>query len=223
MTMIIIRLYKSSDAADSAASKLRSAGFADKFIDVITHNRAARDERTLEELMSEAGLGKAAIAACSKALAKGQALLVARPPFGSMLEAAAIVDTVESIPVEGTESRGVADYETRIALLPTILRDHPRFLSQDLDSRPNHSYGTVSDAFGLRLLSKPRQRMSAARRTGHVSTRYLRFPLLTSGPISTRFLRYPLLLKRARKMSVMPDDGMRFSSIIGWPLLSKRR
>ncbi|NJM82284.1 MAG: hypothetical protein HC844_07145 [Tabrizicola sp.] len=202
MTTIITRLYSDTATAQAVAETLVKGGHGETYIDVITQDGSG----ALHDRLHRARVNARSAATYAGAIAAGNALLVVRAPFnpiGAARHAMRIVDRTPSIKV------GVADENEYIREQPTfevrktVLTDHPRFMSHDLVGRDR---GTVSSAFGLRLLSARGTKTSAISGGGYMSTKLLPFPLLS----------------RKKDRGSVIHGGWTLSSIFGIPTTVRR-
>jgi hypothetical protein len=206
MSTIIARLYPDAQTAESAVQGLLDAGMARKDIDIFT----AGSNEDLVQAIAAARVSKAAAAAYAERLTGDRTLMVARAPmtpFGLAREAIGIADGHDSIRVAGVKPNEYERDTPRMEPYLSVLRDHPRFMTE-LDMKPGKiSHGPVfSLGFALPLLSEHRPRRSATRGGGFMST---------------RFLPFPLLKPHRDKRSVM-ESGRTISSFLGMRLLSRK-
>jgi hypothetical protein len=194
MTTVISRLYSDRATAEGVAHALVSAGLSSSAI-VLADSADG---------LGHARLSKASAAAYAAAMGGGRVLLVAHVPFnpvGAARRAAEIADTAMSLNVPGAKGNEyVREKATGTAYLH-ILKDHPRFFSQDMGFIDSRVRGLVSHAFGFRVLSPSRERTSAAGRSGHI----LPGSKLTAARPRTSAIR----------------GGWKFSDMIGWRTTSR--
>lgn len=178
MTTVISRLYADEATANRVTSELKAAGFPESTMDVF---KAGADAATLEG----ARLDEDSAKAYASVLTGDAALVVVRAPitpFGAARAAMTAADKVTSTRVPGTqENRYITETPNRDLFLGlSILTDHPRFLSSDMNPRANANRGLVSQALHWKLLSDRKPRNSAWSGTHFMSKRILPFPLLRS-------------------------------------------
>ncbi len=202
MTTIISRLYDDARTAKAAAADLAAAGFPDDIVHVITRADGPA-------AMRAARLGAASADAYADGVAAGKALLVVEAPFspiGAARQAMQIADKYPSAYVAGAVPNDYIAERPRSELITlSILSDHPRFLSQDIVPGLTRTRGRISDAFGLRTLSRYKTRR----------------PLLTGTHISTKFLPFKLIYRSKRKTSAFPNGGHVTGGLMA--LISRRR
>jgi hypothetical protein len=202
MTTIITRLYPNGTAAHAVADALMAGGHQASYIDIIdTPNAAA---------MKAARVSDTAAAAYANAMTSGQALLVIRAPFspiGAANSAKSIVGNYASIDAGlATEDNYVREVARADRFL-SILSDHPRFFSQDMDPGRGRTRTTVSSAFGAKLLAPYKTRRSAISGGAYISTKF-----------------WPMRLVSANKTkrSVISGGGHPLSKLLGMAVISRR-
>ena len=198
MTTIITRLYADHATASLVAGKLAAAGFPASAMDIITGQggegaiRAARASATTA-------------ASYAAAVANGHALLVARAPFNPIGAARTVTEIMDETPSIKVGLARESEY-VRETIKPqywsSILKDHPRFFSQDLAAIDSRLRGRVSDAFGFRTLLRNVNKTSAVGRSRH---------MLPGVKVFT---------PRERTSAIR--GGMRISDLIGWRTISLR-
>ena len=201
MTTIITRLYRDAAQANDAASALTSAGFPAEALDIITHGTV--------DTMESAKVGADNAALYKAAIDDNRALLVARAPmtpFGLARKVMDTVDQFESIYVPGASPNQHVSEQLKPDLSLSILSDHPRFMTPDMNPIANENRGLVSNAFAIPLLSERRKRYDAP----------------NHGHVSTKFLPFPLLKKHKASRSVISGGSTPFSAMFKLPLLAKR-
>jgi hypothetical protein len=196
MTTVITRLYADRQTAEGVAHRLTGAGLSAETIDIFDNRTGGVRE------LRVAKLGPANARAHHQALAQGGALLVVRAPFNPIGAARAIKDMVAEVPsiaVPGGIPNEYVREQAGHAYLH-ILKDHPKFFSQDLEFLDSRARGLVSHAFGFRTLSPLRERTSAVGRSRPILGAKPR-----SGGVKTSAIR----------------GGWRFSDMIGWRTISR--
>lgn len=91
MSTTVKRLYERQENALAAAAALKSAGFADGSIRVLTAGGASASE--ISSSLEGAGLSSADTAACIACVAAGGGAVLVEAPFGTALEAEGILDS----------------------------------------------------------------------------------------------------------------------------------
>ena len=204
MTTIITRLYKDRKTADGVASQLADAGFRARDYDVIDGSGGHVAER-----LSAAKVPARSAEAYAGPIGSGNALVVVRAEFnprGAALMAREIVDGTEWIDAGVAKQDVYLRVEPELEMRLSILRDHRRFLSSDMDpERQAVRRRSASSTFGIPLLSKHRETRSAKAGGGYMTAALM-----------------PLLSHKERRISVLPEGGPILSSRLGWPVLSHR-
>lgn len=175
MTTVISRLYDSADTAQAVAGKLHDAGFPADTVDVLTDGSV--------EALRAARLSGATSEAIAPHMTKGRALVVVRAPFtpiGAARRAMDIVDEHASVDMGiGPVNEYIREEPDHRRYFSSILSDHRLFLSSDMKPGTGRYHKTMSEIFGLRLLSKNRTRRSAISGGAFMSTKFLPFRLLS--------------------------------------------
>jgi hypothetical protein len=204
MTTIITRLYADKKAAGAVTKALHDAGFPKGTVDVIEAGSGAA------AALMAARAGAETAAAVAGKLDGGKAAVVARAPvtpFGAARAAMQIMDDADPIGVTGAAASEYIRETPRGDILLSILSDHPRWFTPDMGPGKGRARGTVSSAFGLRTLSRERERRPAIRGGAFISTKVLPFPLLKA---------------KSGSSSAMSGGGTPFSTLLGWPTVSRR-
>jgi hypothetical protein len=165
MTTIITRLYPDAATAQSVAAHLSAAGHPARTMDVIT---AGGD---LHARLAAAGVSDVAAAAYAGGIGGGGALVVVRAPFNPIGAARSAIDIVDSTPSVGVGLANENMYRRERAkseLYVSVLTDHPRIFSSTVQE--GRDRGLISDALGMRLLSKPKTRTSAMGKARRIMT-----------------------------------------------------
>jgi hypothetical protein len=202
MTTIVTRLYDSADTAHAAANALTDMGLPASYVDIITEggDTAAR--------IGAARVNRDSVGALAAQVRGGRALLVARAPFqpiGMARSVMIIADKFNPIPVPGVDANEYIREKPKDELFLSILKDHRRFLSSDMDPGQSRQRGTISSAFGFKTLSRHRESNSA----------------ISGGAfMSTKFLPFPLLSRSRTKTSA--SGGRTISERLGWATVSRR-
>lgn len=211
MTTVISRLYADADTANGVAEELQKAGFPKDTVDVIEHEPKNKTTPSLPERLRATRIDKRAVEAYASRIRKGKVLLVVRAPFtpfGAARSAMDIVDRVESVDAGIENQNHYVKEQPKRFLNISVMTDHPKFLTNDVGPDANRRRGTISETFGIRLLSPYKTKRSAMSGGGFMSTKFLPFPLL----------RHP----KQKKNSAISGGGTPFSKMISMPLLSKR-
>lgn len=229
---VITRLYENEDAARAVARRLRRERFPDRAVQIIAPG-AGLDRDALEDKMTRARVRPGAAATYADRVAEGAALLVIRAtykPLGAARIAREAVERSETVdagvPVEEYKVESGPDHA------PSVLKDHPRFLTLPPDPE-GHRPGLVTSRLGLPLLTQHRRKKSAMSGGGHMSRYFWPGPLIIrrkkatsaiSGGrhMSRYFWPMPLVTTRPRKKSVIPGGGHPMSRALGWPTTTRR-
>ena len=189
MTTVSSRAYADTATAEGVVTALKEAGFPDANIDLIQGGGGS-----LQKSMIAARVPEEAVDAYVSVLSPGTALVVARSeltPFGAARTAMSIMNAAAPLPVAlETQDHYIREQPDRDLFIGlSILKDHPRFLSSDMNPRNNANRGLVSTAFAWPLLTAPRRRHSAMSGGGFMSQRILPFPLLSDKPRKNSVIR----------------------------------
>ncbi len=229
MTTVITRLYAEKGAAQSAASKLQEKGLPRRAVQVIS----ASGGGDLQARMVKAMVDQKAATIYGKKLKGDAALLVVRATYKPL---GAAVITRETLAKTDTVDVGKINDDYWMPDGPqrdlSILEDHPRFFTR-LPTSANQRGGLVTPQFGMKLLSKRKDRKSAISGGRFMSRMFWPTPLLkrnrkarsvmrNSKPMSTKFWPMPFLSPGQRRISVIPGGGPVFSKALGLPLITLR-
>lgn len=157
MTTVISRLYDGTDAAATVASDLIGRGFPESMIDVIKAGKGSADA------MRAGRVSFASAETYASHLDARRSVLVVRAPFTPIGAAKTAMEVADAAgPVNaGIENENVFVSETPgNKLFLSVLTDHPRFFSSDMVPGSGRYRNRASSAFGMRLLSKKKQRNS---------------------------------------------------------------
>ena len=183
MTTVISRVYADEAAAQGVMSALREAGHPETNFDMFEGG-----ERGLTAKIIAARVSTDAAKVYVKMLKEeGARLIVMRAPFtpfGAARNAQSIMDSVDTIPAKvESETKYVREEpDMELFIGQKILRDHPRFLTPDMNSYANANRGLVSRAMHWKLLTKHRTKRSAMSGTRFMSQRIIPFKLLSDKP-----------------------------------------
>jgi hypothetical protein len=226
MTTLITRLYASEKAADLMADQLYWKGFPKRALQVVT----GTDKAAVEARLRRAHVPAETAALYAEHVVGGTALLMIAAtykPLGAARLAREMTANSDCMDVAGAvDEMKVPD---RPDPAPSVLKDHPRFLSMGISAKRN----LVSDQLGLPTLSKPRARNSAMRGGRFMSQAFWPMKLLSTDRtansairggkfMSKAFWPMPLLSSAERRTSVMPGGGTPFSRALGLKTLTPR-
>lgn len=202
MTTVITRLYADKSTAEAAAADLAGEGFASADIDVIDKADAAA--------MAEARVAEDAAGAIAAAMPAGAALLVVRAPFSPIGAARRAMEIVDGHPAIETATTARADYirETPRAshFRPTILEDHPLFMTGGAGAVTRRPEGMIGNSFGFKTIIRRKETPNSARWKGGAIL----------GSVA------PLLRKKSGKNSAIAG-GQLFTATMGMPMLRAKR
>ncbi|WP_375550347.1 hypothetical protein [Rhodophyticola porphyridii] len=199
MTTVISRLYADASTADAVVAALHAAGHPAANISVIAPGPGAEAE------IREARVPTRAAAKYAGAMSGDNRLVVNRAPFtpfGAARNAMEIMNSRDSMDAGVPDENIYVEEPRNVRLSNSILSNHPRFLSSDMDPGRGRKRGLVSNAFRMPLLVKNRNANSA------ISGGRQIFP-------------GKQLLSKKRKLSVI-SGGRLFTAALGMPMLSHR-
>ncbi len=221
MTTVITRLYADEASAIGVQGRLTRAGFPRYALSVVS-GAEGLDVETLKAKMAHALVPAEAAEHYATRIAKGASLVVVRATYKPLNAVRIANETFES---SGALSSGLEVEAFRLKTppdhAPSILKDHPRFLTLAPGAR--RTARPVSDQIGWRTLSPRKRRdsvLSVGRRffgDGVVRHRTSRSVLREGSYMSRYFWPMPLVSKRERRLSVIPGGGHPFSELLGWP------
>ncbi len=192
MTTIITRLYEEIEAARAAVAALRAAGHPGENVDLIVREDPFRSGLSVVERIAAARVDPSSAAIYAGHVEGGRPLVVVRAPvtpFGAARNAMYIVDQHGPMPVGGVDANRYVREEPKRELFLSVLSDHPRWFSSDMNPVNNRNRGTVSEAFGLPPLSPRRPRTSAMSGGGFMSKLFWPMPLLSRKPRGSSVIR----------------------------------
>ena len=233
MTTVITRLYADEEAARATARRLRWEGLPARALQVIRGGGKARE--TIAAEMESAGVHETAVPSYSEKVAGGNALLVVRAtykPLGAAQITRDVTARTKMIAVRGViDDYYFADPPDNA---PSVLKDHPRFLSLDLEPG-EYKGGPISAELGIPLLTRGhRNRPLHVFRGGkHVSRAFWPMPLISRKPkansaihggryLSKLFWPMPLITRKERTRSVIRGGALPFSRALGMPTIIRR-
>ena len=157
MTTIITRLYANTAAAQAAVNDLKGGGHSEEYVFVIGKD----GDGTVAGRMVAARVNAKSVAIYAAHVAKGAALVVVQAPFnpiGAARHAMRVLDKHPSMSVGVADENEYVREQPRVEIHGNILRDHPLFM---VNKHAGLKHGTISGAFGLRLLSARGTKTSA--------------------------------------------------------------
>lgn len=233
MTTVITRLYADEEAARAIARRLSWEGLPARALQVISGDGKSRE--TIAEKMQSAGVHVTAVPAYSERVAGGNALLVVRATYKPL--GAAQIARDATARSKAIEVRGVIDdyyFADPPDNAPSVLKDHPRFLSLDLEPG-EYKGGPISAELGIPLLTRGhRNRPLHVFKGGKfVSRAFWPMPLLSRKRkansaihggryMSKLFWPMPLITKKERTRSVIRGGALPFSRAFGMPTIIRR-
>jgi len=221
-TTVISRLYKDEASARGMRERLYRARFPRHTLSVVTP-ADAEDAEGLQSKIEATLVPADAAKVYAAKLADGACLVVVRATYKPLNAVRIATSVFES---SGAISSGLETERFVVATppdpSPSILKDHPRFLTQ----APSAAWQVprLSDQMGVRLLSSPKRRDSVQRPAKRIFGEGIRrasrktSTLAAGTHLSKVFWPTPLLSKRKRTLSVIPGGGHPFSRLLGWPL-----
>jgi hypothetical protein len=233
MTTVITRLYDSEDTASATARRLNREGLPRHAVEVITAKGLSRE--AIAARMQRASVHESAVPVYADHVAGGDALLVVRATYKPLGAARLTRDITARTKVKSVGS--VVDqhyFADGPDHAPSVLKDHPRFLSLDLDPG-EYKGGLISAMLGIPLLSRGHRSRPSRVLHGEafMSKRFWPMPLVTrkrkadsaiSGGrhISSLFWPMPLISRKDRTRSVIRDGALPFSRALGLPTIIRR-
>ncbi|MCU0854285.1 MAG: hypothetical protein MUF63_05100 [Rhodobacteraceae bacterium] len=233
MTTVITRLYADEEAARAIVRRLSWEGLPARALQVISSGGRSRE--TIAEKMQSAGVHVTAVPAYSERVAGGNALLVVRATYKPL--GAAQIARDATARSKAIEVRGVIDdyyFADPPDNAPSVLKDHPRFLSLDLEPG-EYKGGPISAELGIPLLTRGhRNRPLHVFKGGKfVSRAFWPMPLLSRKRkansaihggryMSKLFWPMPLITKKERTGSVIRGGALPFSRAFGMPTIIRR-
>ena len=202
MTSVISRLYEDTASAEAVVAELHSAGFPADAVDMI---KQTGDASVVDQVMA-ARVSSGLAQAVAQHMSAGRALVVARAPFQPIGAAQRAKDIMNGYPHVHQGMPSGDEYireEPRRDLRISAWQGSPRFFSQDIQPGSGRPRMSFSQAFGMRTLSKRKERNS-----------------VYSG--GKQIIPMNLLSKKERKNSVISGSGLFLSRIIGWTPITRR-
>lgn len=233
MTTVITRLYADEEAASATARRLGWEGLPARAVEVIGGKGMSRDE--IARRMTRAAVHEASVGAYAERVAAGNALLVVRATY-KPLGAAQITRDVTARS-KTIDMAGVVDehfFRDPPDHAPSVLKDHPRLLSLDLDAG-EYKGGPISAELGIPLLTRGhRNRPIRVYKGGrHMSRAFWPMPLLSKKRssssaihggrfMSKAFWPMPLITRKERTRSVIRGGALPFSRALGLSTILRR-
>lgn len=219
MITVIARLYGDEASARGVVGRLYRQGFPRNAITLVSKSDGDVEGRIARALVPEDAAGKLAAK-----VEDGNSIVIVRATY-KPLNAVRIAN--ETFETSGAVPSGLETESFRVKAprdhAPSILKDHPRFLTLDGSVRGGP---TVSERVGLRLLSRHKRRdsvISGGRLffgDGVLRGRQAKASLKTGKFMSKAFWPMPLLSKKKDGLSVLPGGGHPLSRLMGWPTVS---
>ncbi len=219
MITVITRLYRDEASARGVVGRLYRTGFPKNAITLVSKSDGDVEGRIARALVPE----HVAEALAAK-VEDGNSAVIVRATY-KPLNAVRIAN--ETFETSGAVSSGLEAESFRVKApkdhAPSILKDHPRFLTLDGSVRGGP---TLSEQLGLRRLSPHRRRDSVINGgrlffgDGVLRGRQAKASLKTGKFMSKAFWPMPLLSKKKEGLSVLPGGGHPFSRLMGWPTIS---
>jgi hypothetical protein len=227
MTTIVSRLYETREAAERVADILRSDGFPDATLDIITTPDT--------DAIAAARVDRDAAARYARAMTDGRALLVCRAPFTPFGAARRAQDVADG---EASVDAGVANQNRYIREEADLGRHnvsvfeyHPLMMTRDDYVGSGWSGWRVSDMLGWTLVSRRRERPDNLT-SGHMSRKFWPGKLLSTKPRRSSVISggrhmsrgwWPMKLVTTGTKSSIMKDHPHISPRLGFPRLISRR
>lgn len=222
-TTVISRAYADERSAIGIQGRLYRQGFPRHQITVVSPNGETTQKVT--ERLTRALMPEDAAKTYAARIADGASVVIVRATYKPL---GAVRIANETFATSGALDIDLDEEQFRVPTpkdhAPSILKDHPLFLT--MRPRGDVERGTMSEQFGLRLLSARKTRHSVISggklmlggrvKTGRVATSAKR----GGGYMSRAFWPMPLLSKKKRGLSVTRDGGHPLSRLLGWPTTS---
>ena len=231
MTTVITRLYADQKKAERVANRLKWEGFPNHAVQVIT--AAGKDADAVTSRLARADVNEAVLADYAAKVSSGAAALVFHATYKPLGAARIARDIVEdSGALDAASEQNDYYVRARPDHAPSILKDHPRFMTLPLDPE-DYRGGPISRELGIRLLSPRKPRNSVIRGGKHMSRAFWPLPLVARGRtsrsamhkggfMSRLFWPMPLVSTKRRKLSVIRGGALPLSRLLGWPTISRR-
>ncbi|MDA9865512.1 hypothetical protein N9C96_02425 [bacterium] len=220
MTTVITRAYGDEQSAKGISGRLYRQGFPRHHISVISADGESAAE--IEDRMKRFMVPESVAGTYAKHVADGASLVVVRATYKPL---GAVRLANETFETSGALDIGIAEQQFRVPTpvdkAPSVLKDHPRFLTMSPQSGPK--VGLVTENIGIPLLSERKARNSVIPggkmiMGGKVKTGRKANSAIAGGKFMSRaFWPAPLLSARKGGLSVIPGGGHPFSRLFGWP------
>jgi hypothetical protein len=234
MTTVITRLFESENLANGVADRLRWEGIPNRAVRVVEakEGEAATD---LADRLNQAGVHESTVKAYAQHMAKGHAAIVVHATHKPLGAARIVRDTMSA---NDTTDAGevIEEYTTPTAPsnAPSILDDHPLFLTPRIDRKRIQDTGPISHGLGPKLLIKDRTSHSAMRGGRFMSRMFWPMPLLSrkrtshsamsgGGYMSRMFWPQRLVATKKRRLAVIPGGALPLSRALGFATVVTRR
>lgn len=225
MTTIITRLMSDPAEAHKASERLMFRGIPKRAIDVIVAGGDSTGQ------MTRAKVHETGVAKYQAGLEAGNAVMVVRTtykPLGAAQLTRDILAKHDTVKVAGVNDDFFVPGQPDKA--PSVLKDHPRFLTAPADLDDLAPRGTITDAF-MPLLKTHRSKRTVMSPPRRVSRSFWPMALISnknrktsvmSGTrhMSKAFWPMPLLSNKRRSRSVIPGGGYPLSRMFGWKTVS---
>jgi hypothetical protein len=224
MTTVITRLYRDEASALGVRGRLSRAGFPRHALSLFSGEQGL-SAGELQAKMERALVPSDAAKTYAARVADGASLVVVRATYKPLNAVRIANETFES---SGALSSGLQTESFKVKTppdhAPSILKDHPRFLT--MAPGAVQSVPLVSEQLGLPLLSHPKRRDSVIHGgklffgDGIIRKKRSSSVLPEGSFMSRYFWPMPLISRRERGLSVIRGGGHPFSRMLGWPTLS---
>jgi hypothetical protein len=223
MTTVVSRLYDQVETANGVAAQLRSDGFPDKTLAVVTSADPA--------VMTAAGVPQAVAARYAQQMQAGHAVLVCRAPFtpfGAARRAMAVANATPAIAADDSYIREDAHLERHIN---SVLTRHPMMMTREDYVGSGWAEWRATHVLGWPTVTRRAAAPDNLIRGGRAMSQ-LFWPgkLLSGKPRPARVMsgrRHILTSARSVTASTSGRRAIlsghpRITELLGWPTLSKR-
>ena len=218
MPTVHTRLYSDVQSAEGIRARLYREGFPAYLLKVIP---GGGDLKAAQEMMLRWQVPEKTAKSYISKMKTGASLVIVRADYRPLMANQIARETFRT---SGALDIGLDQEEFAVKApldhAPSILKDHPRFLTQA--PKQDAPRELVSERLGYRLLSAPSPRHSVndGKRVlgGRVKTDRRANSVLAGAPyMSQKFWPMRLLSDRKPGTSVIEGGGHPFSRLLGWP------
>ena len=233
MTTVITRLFESENLAYGIADRLRWEGIPQRAVRVLT-SAEGEDPTDLTARLAKAGVHETAVDAYARQVAAGSAAVVVSATHKPLGAARIVRNTFNANTTldagEVVEECYVTDSGNHA---PSVLEDHPHFLTSRIDRKRIQDTGPISQGLGPKLLMKNHTSHSAMRGGRFMSRMFWPMPLLSrsrnarsamrgGGYMSRMFWPQRLVATKNRRLAVIPGGALPLSRAMGFATVVTR-